>query len=211
MRQTSQPLRIRMNRAARHEQLLGVALRLFAQYGYTAVTMERIADEAGVSKPVVYDHFRDKESLYSILLSRELSAVESIAARAVAEQSAVYGLIEAISVAFVDYTEANPWGLRLLVRPAPVGFDADFSLAIGKILDRIADMLEPTYEAQAFDPGLARIHVAMMAGTMFGGALWWQRTRAVTKDAMAAQITNLVYRGIQEMQRKPQLSAEFLE
>ncbi|MEK9736123.1 MAG: helix-turn-helix domain-containing protein, partial [Candidatus Nanopelagicales bacterium] len=52
--------RIRMSGQERREQLLDVGRRLFAKKGFEAVSVEEIAAKAGVSKPVVYEHFGGK-------------------------------------------------------------------------------------------------------------------------------------------------------
>jgi AcrR family transcriptional regulator len=54
----------RIPRAARRVQLLGIATRLFAAHGYHHISMDDLADEAGVSKPVLYRHFPSKLELY---------------------------------------------------------------------------------------------------------------------------------------------------
>src|ERR1700721_97052 len=62
----------RLTAEQRRQQLLAVALELFAQRGYRPTTMDDIAEAAGVTKPLVYQHFSSKRALY-----REL--VDSIA------------------------------------------------------------------------------------------------------------------------------------
>jgi AcrR family transcriptional regulator len=57
----------------RREQLLDVGRSLFADKGFEAVSVEEIAAKAGVSKPVVYEHFGGKEGLYAVLVDREMN------------------------------------------------------------------------------------------------------------------------------------------
>jgi AcrR family transcriptional regulator len=61
----------------RYEQLLGVAEELFVTRGFAAVTMEDIARGAGVSRPVVYDHFETKERAYLACVRRARDAYEA--------------------------------------------------------------------------------------------------------------------------------------
>jgi AcrR family transcriptional regulator len=76
--------RPRMPAAARRSQLLEVALSRFATGGYHETSMEEIADAAGVTKPVLYQHFHSKQELFLELLASEgqdlLSDVEERAA-----------------------------------------------------------------------------------------------------------------------------------
>ena len=66
------PVGIRLRAADRRAQLLGVARRLFARDGYRGASMESIAEAAGVTKPVLYQHFSSKRALYSALLANDL-------------------------------------------------------------------------------------------------------------------------------------------
>ncbi|HRA06299.1 MAG TPA: helix-turn-helix domain-containing protein, partial [Propionicimonas sp.] len=63
--------RVRMTRAERREQLIDVARALFAERGLEGTSVEEIAAHAGVSKPVVYEHFGGKEGLYAVVVDRE--------------------------------------------------------------------------------------------------------------------------------------------
>ena len=65
--------RVRMSGQERREQLLDVGRRLFADKGFEAVSVEEIASKAGVSKPVVYEHFGGKEGLYAVVVDREMT------------------------------------------------------------------------------------------------------------------------------------------
>ncbi|MHA7132358.1 TetR/AcrR family transcriptional regulator [Oerskovia turbata] len=115
---TSAP-RARMPRGERRAQLLAVAERLFSDHGYHHITMDDIADGAGVSKPVLYRHFPSKLDLYLALVDEQGAAlvhsVRTVLApfRAAApgttpadtDALAVDGLavIEGIVRAYVDY------------------------------------------------------------------------------------------------------------
>jgi AcrR family transcriptional regulator len=81
-------LKQRMPAAARRSQLLEVALDRFGAKGFHDTSMEDIADAAGVTKPVLYQHFHSKQELYMVLLDTvgdELLA--EVTARAAAEES----------------------------------------------------------------------------------------------------------------------------
>src|SRR5205085_1640628 len=69
------PRRTRMSGAERREQLIGVARELFAERGYDATPVEDVAERAGVTKPVVYEHFGSKEALYATIADREVRAL----------------------------------------------------------------------------------------------------------------------------------------
>src|SRR5215831_3308511 len=56
----------------RREQLLDIGRKLFAARGFEGTSIEEIAAQAGVSKPVVYEHFGGKEGLYAVVVDREV-------------------------------------------------------------------------------------------------------------------------------------------
>ena len=64
--------RVRMTGKERREQLLDVGRALFAERGFEGTSVEEIAHKAGVSKPVVYEHFGGKEGLYAVVVDREM-------------------------------------------------------------------------------------------------------------------------------------------
>ena len=69
--------RARMTGRERREQLIGVGRKHFADKGFEGTTIEEIAASAGVSKPVVYEHFGGKEGLYAVVVDREIESLLS--------------------------------------------------------------------------------------------------------------------------------------
>src|SRR5881227_2074986 len=71
----------RMPAAERREQLLDVTKRIVAERGFHAVSIEAVAREAGITRPIVYGHFRDLQGLLEALVQREgARALEQLAA-----------------------------------------------------------------------------------------------------------------------------------
>ena len=71
--QTARPTRL--PRSARRKQLLAAAQQIFVAHGYHAAAMDDIAERAGVSKPVLYQHFPGKLELYLALLDTHCDAI----------------------------------------------------------------------------------------------------------------------------------------
>lgn len=69
---TTKAGRVRMTGKQRREQLLDIGRTVFAERGYDGTSVEEIAERAGVSKPVVYEHFGGKEGLYAVVVDREM-------------------------------------------------------------------------------------------------------------------------------------------
>jgi AcrR family transcriptional regulator len=111
-----------MSGTARREQLLDVGRTLFAEKGFEATSIEEIASRAGVSKPVVYEHFGGKENLYAVVVDREMSVLlKRITSALTAGRPRE--LVEQAALALLTYIEDEADGFRVLTRDAPVVSD----------------------------------------------------------------------------------------
>ena len=73
--------RTRLSAVERRSQLVRIGRSVFAEKGYDATSVEEIAERAGISKPVVYEHFGGKEGLYAVIVDREMEfVIEQISA-----------------------------------------------------------------------------------------------------------------------------------
>lgn len=79
----------------RREQLLEIGRTVFAERGYDGTSVEEIAERAGVSKPVVYEHFGGKEGLYAVVVDREMQL-----------------LLDMVTGALTGGTRASCWSRR---------------------------------------------------------------------------------------------------
>src|SRR5215208_4795298 len=122
---------MRLRAADRRVQLLGVARRLFARDGYRGASMESIAEAAGVTKPVLYQHFSSKRALYSALLANDLG-------RLTGELEAAFGQAESNAErlrqgfgAYLNFVDRHEDAFRLLFTEA-LGLDADFQQRVAE-------------------------------------------------------------------------------
>src|SRR3954447_2183546 len=98
----------RMAAAERREQIAEVAQQLFSERGYRAVGVDEIARRAGVSPPVLYDHFDSKRDLYAHLLERQTGELAARGAAATAEAAGGKGRLRAAFDAFFALVEEQP-------------------------------------------------------------------------------------------------------
>ncbi len=123
--------RTRLARADRMEQTLGAAHALFAEHGYAAVTMDEVAAAVGVTKPLLYNYFGNKERLYIACMERSGDALLATIAESVgATDSPVDALAAGMRAffAFLD-TDRAAWAV-LFDETLPRG---------GEVAGRIAD------------------------------------------------------------------------
>ena len=107
--------RKRMTGKERREQLLDVGRRLFAERGFEGTSIEEIAAQAGVSKPVVYEHFGGKEGLYAVVVDREVERLLGMATRILGGEH-TREKFEAAAIVLLKYIEDDADGFRILVR-----------------------------------------------------------------------------------------------
>jgi AcrR family transcriptional regulator len=100
----------RMGRAARRDQILAAATRAFSRSGFAGTGLDDIADEAGVSRAILYRHFDSKHDLYRDVLDRVCGRL----AAAVGEKPG--GFTEAAIDSLIAAAAADPDGFRLLFR-----------------------------------------------------------------------------------------------
>src|SRR5260370_26675777 len=95
----------RVPRAVRERQLLDLAEEQLAEHGYDGLSIEEIARLAGVSRPIVYAHFKDKESLYLACLSRAREELEQMIMEATAGARGAKEMLELGTNAYFEFVE----------------------------------------------------------------------------------------------------------
>jgi AcrR family transcriptional regulator len=130
----------RMRAPERREQLLQVARKVFAKGGYQTVTMDDVARQAGVTKPILYDHFPSKRDLYQGLLEADLTALEERIRTAIETSSGNRERIRGSFQAYFDFVDDEGAGFRLLMKEA-VGAEEEFRDLIGRFRERVLAMV----------------------------------------------------------------------
>src|SRR5437660_781243 len=92
-------------RAVRERQLLDLAEEQLAEHGYDGFAIEEIARMAGVSRPIVYAHFKDKESLYLACLRRAREELEEMILEATAGAQGAREMLELGTNAYFEFVE----------------------------------------------------------------------------------------------------------
>jgi AcrR family transcriptional regulator len=125
-----------MRAPERRAQLLEVARRVFGTWGFHAVSMDAVAKEAGVTKPILYDHFPSKKDLYLALLDADLALLHEEVRKALAASTGNRERIRASFQAYFDFVDEHAEGFRLLMQET-VGAEKEFRLRVAEVRDRI--------------------------------------------------------------------------
>ncbi len=198
--------RNRMTAQQRREQLIVIGRSIFAAKGFEAATVEEIAAKAGVSKPVVYEHFGGKEVLYAVVVDREMAALLQGVSAALETPGPTRGLVEKAALALLDYVEASTDGFRILVRDSPAGQSTGtFASLIGDIATQVEALLAREFSRRKLDPKSAPIYAQMLVGMVALTGQWWLDHRSFKKADVAAHLVNLAWNGLVGMQDRPTL------
>ena len=125
-----------MRAPERRAQLLDVARKVFGNAGFHAVSMEAVAREAGVTKPILYDHFPSKRDLYLALIDADLAMLHHEVRKALQAPIGNRQRIQASFQAYFDFVDEHAEGFRLLMQEA-VGPEEDFRRRVADVHDRI--------------------------------------------------------------------------
>jgi len=110
----------RLPRLARRRQLLDAAREVFVARGYHAAAMDEIADRAGVSKPVLYQHFPGKQELYLALLDESVEQLIEAVRMALRSTNENRQRVNATFSAYFEYVAEHSGTFRLV-------FESDFA------------------------------------------------------------------------------------
>jgi AcrR family transcriptional regulator len=193
----------------RREQLLDVGRKLFAERGFEGTSVEEIASNAGVSKPVVYEHFGGKEGLYAVVVDREIQTLLDAINRALAIQAHPRVLLEQAALALLDYIETSTDGFRILVRDSPVAQSTGgFASLISDVASRVEYLLADEFSARGLDAKTAPLYAQALVGMVALTGQFWLDHRKPKKPLVAAHLVNLAWNGLSGLEPRPTLGAQ---
>lgn len=129
---------VRLPAAERREQLLGVALESFAAHGYHGTSMNDVAEAAGVTKPVLYQHFDSKKALYTELVNELGAGLEKQILDAVSDAAGPRQQVEAGFQAYFRWATTQADAFRVLFAERN-RTDRELAAAVAKVESMIAD------------------------------------------------------------------------
>jgi len=204
----------RLTADARRRQLFDVALALFAEHGYAATTMDDIAEAAGVTKPLVYQHFESKRALYLELLDVVSSELID---RIVQATAAAEGPRQQVEFGFAGYFELmvdNEDAFRILYgRDAPD--DPELGAALHRVEEAIAVAIDPLIDA-GLDPAHRLLLAHAVVGMAEGASRHWLESRRAADGPevtgadldrsaeaarLAAQLADFAWAGLRQVHR----------
>jgi AcrR family transcriptional regulator len=187
---------VRLPAAERRLQLLDAALGVFATEGFQAATMEAVASEAGVTKPVLYQHFPSKRELFLELL-RDVGArlADTVGKATAGAISAEYQVRDGFT-AYFRFVAEHPHDFRLLFGEG-VRNDEEFAGAVAEVEGALAHVIANLIEIDELDNDdrllLAYGVLGLAEGT---GRHWIAAGGTGDIDALAARVADLAWLGL---------------
>jgi AcrR family transcriptional regulator len=192
------------------EQTLQVAHALFAERGYAAVTMDEIAAAVGVTKPLLYNYFGNKEQLYIACMERAGDALTATVAEAVAATASPGDALGAGVRAFFAFLDGDraAWAV-LFDETLPRG--GEVADRVAEYRRRITELVSSSMLAQLPQRArdAARIEIEALSAALLGAAealaRWWLRTEAISADDAAEMLISTVEPGLRIRSTPPSL------
>lgn len=198
--------RVRMNALQRRDQLIEVSRAVFAERGFDAASIEEIASAANISKPVVYEHFGDKEGLYAVVVDREMTLLMSNMTEALTSERPRV-LLEQAATALFDYIDEHTDGFRVLLRPHPRGDQrgGTFGTVMREVAEHLTDQLVGVCRRHGYPTRLAPMYAHMLVGMVALTGEWWAEVRRPSKEQVITQVVNMAWNGVSGLEKDPVL------
>ena len=196
-----------MSAADRREAILDAALEEFSVNGFHETSLEGVADRAGISKALIYEHFPSKRDLHEALLGRYVHELLERTIAAIATAAPPEERLRAGADAFLSFVEEyrEPW--RLMVRnPNDSGVEASVGRQQREIAHAIAALMQAdaTPEMEE-EPDHGRFEIEMLAqqltGAWRGVGIWWDDHREVPRERLLETLMDFAWLGLDRLSK----------
>jgi AcrR family transcriptional regulator len=191
---------MRLPAQARREQILDVAVQVFARNGFHSTSMNDVADAAGVTKPVLYQHFDSKQDLYMALLEEVGNRMITSITKATADVASGRAQTE---VGFRSYFHwvAEDHDAFLLLFGSRASRDEESTLAIRKITAEAALAVAPLIAAD-IEAEHRRTLAHGLVGLAEGVSRYLiERGDTFDPDLLAQQVADMAWAGLRAVHR----------
>ncbi|MGH9187579.1 MAG: TetR/AcrR family transcriptional regulator [Acidimicrobiales bacterium] len=194
---------IRLPAARRRSQLLRVALGVFSERGFHQTSMNDIAQAAGVTKPVLYQHFRSKRDLYLELLEDVGNQLREAIGKAIARAIGPHQQVESGFQAYFRFVADQESAFKVLFGGG-ARRDQEFAEAVERVEVAMAESIAGLIEVEGLDPDRRLLLAHGIVGLAEGTSRHWvARGLAGDPDLLAAQVAELAWAGLRGIERHP--------
>jgi AcrR family transcriptional regulator len=198
--------RSRLSRDDRMEQTLAAAHELFAERGYAEVKMDEIAAAVGVTKPLLYNYFGNKERLYIACMERAGDALTTTVGEAVATSSSPGDALGAGVRAFFSFLDSDRAAWAVLFDET-LPHHGEVAERVAEYRGRIAELVSgsllaqlPADEREASRTEFEALSIALL-GAAEALARWWLASGALSASSAAELLISTVEPGLRSRSR----------
>jgi len=187
---------MRLPAAERRDQLLGTAVHVFAENGYHGTSMNDLADAAGVTKPVLYQHFSSKRDLFIELLTEIGDVLRATIAKATSDAAGPRQQVEDGMRAYFHFVDEHTDSFRVLFG-AGARRDPEFASFARDVEDSIAGSIAELIVVDG-QPAEHRDVLAqgIVGMTEAASRHWLAHDRSPDVDTLADQLSRLAWSGM---------------
>lgn len=198
---TSTTTHTRLPAARRRQQLLDVALRVFAERGFHPTSMNDLAEAAGVTKPVLYQHFSSKRELYLELLDAVGTRLQDAIVLATAEAEGPRQQVQRGFAAYFRFVAEHQEAFQVLFGGG-TRRDEEFARYVRRVEDAIADAISALIDVEGLAESDRRLLAYGLVGLAEGASRHWLQSNADhDPDALAARVAELAWAGLRGVNR----------
>ena len=187
---------MRLPAAERREQLLHTAVAVFAEHGFHATSMNDVAEAAGVTKPVLYQHFSSKRELFIELLADIGAELRETIAKATADATGPRQQIEDGFRAYFRFVDEQTDSFKVLFGSG-ARRDPEFASFARNVEASIADAIAEliVIGGEPVSHGLTLAH-SIVGMTEAASRYWLAHDREPDVDTLASQLSQLAWSGL---------------
>ncbi|MGI9623643.1 MAG: TetR/AcrR family transcriptional regulator [Acidimicrobiales bacterium] len=180
----------------RRQQLLDVALEMFGVGGYSEASVAEIATAAGITKPVVYQHFDSKRALFLEVLRECGRRMEAEIDRATSQAAGPREQVQSGFRAFFRFFDENPASFRVLFSDANRS-DPEFAAEAHRVEVAVAERIATLIEIESLNPDERRLLAVGIVGMAESTCRQWMSASTdVSAERAAELMSELAWAGL---------------
>ncbi|HVE75986.1 MAG TPA: TetR/AcrR family transcriptional regulator [Actinomycetota bacterium] len=199
--------RPRLTRQERRLRLLAAGRQLFGERGYLKTEVGELARRAGVTKPILYDHFPNgKTEVFIAVLDEHVQRLLKVLWEAMSSSEDPRQRLHDGLGAYVKFADENPEGFRLLMQSAA---EVDHSVwlhlhdARNVIVQGLASTIGDVMRARSIDPTGAPIYAHALLGAVESVVGWWLAEGKPDRETVTDYLLAFTWRGFDGLPRDP--------
>jgi AcrR family transcriptional regulator len=211
--QADKPRRRRLSADERRLAILDAALDVFARRGYHAASIDEIAQAAGISKALIYEHFPSKRDLHVSLLETEIAVVFArLAESAATSEPGEVRLRHGVD-AFLGWVEERGDAFRMLFRDI---VEPEVAVVVGRLQMQATTAIAELIALEPLGPtpaGREREETIEMLAQLLSGAvqslaIWWQENRQMSRERLVDTIMDFCWKGLERLRDEERAQAK---